>query len=68
MKWVNLKCRVNLGNMSNKVPILFETEEMELPESLKAVNTIASVKADPKHRSKIPKINNPKHVITLQRN
>ena len=48
--------------------MLLETEEMEIPESLKAVNTIASVKAGPKHRSKMPKINNPKHVITLQRN
>ena len=45
-----------------------QTKEIELPEGLKIVNTIVSVWEGSNNRLKIPKINNSKHDIKLQKN
>ena len=50
-KLVNIQCKVNLGNTTSKVPMLFQTEEIELPEGLKTFSTIVSVKSDPNHQN-----------------
>ena len=67
-KLVNIQCKLNLGDTTSKVPMLFETEEIELPERLETISTIVSVKSGPKHRLKVPLLNNSKHDITLQKN
>ena len=33
-KLVNIQCKLNLGDTTSKVPMLFEIEEIELPERL----------------------------------
>ena len=53
-KLVNIQCKLNLGDTTSKVPMLFEIEEIELPERLETISTIVSVKSGPKHRLKVP--------------
>ena len=48
--------------------MLFETEEIELPEGLETADIIVSVKSDINHRLKIPVINNSKHDIFIPKN
>lgn len=67
-KFVNLQCRISSRNVSTKVSVLCETKEIEFPEGLQRVGTIASVNAGPNHRMKIPKRNNSKEDFTLQKN
>lgn len=54
--------------INNRIPLLFETEEIELPEGLETADTIVSVKSDINHRLKIPVINNSKHDIFIPKN
>ena len=67
-KYINIQCKVNLGNTNNRIPMLFETEEIELPEGLETADTIVSVKPGMNHRLKIPVVNNSKHDIFLPKN
>ena len=67
-KFINIQCKVNLSNTNNRIPMLLETEEIELPEGLETADTIVSVKAGMNHRLKIPVINNLKHDIFLPKN
>ena len=48
--------------------MLFETEEIELPEGLETVNTIVTVKPGPNHWLIKPVLNNSEHDIILQKN
>ena len=48
--------------------MLFETEEIELPEGLETEDTIVSVKSGMNHCLKIPVISNSKHDIFLPKN
>ena len=47
--------------------MLFETEEIELPEGLETVNTITTVKPGQNHRLKITVLSNSKHDINLRK-
>ena len=67
-KLVNVPRKVNLSSTTKSIPMLFKTEEIELPEGLETVNTIVAVKPGPNHRSRIPVLNNSKHDIILQKN
>lgn len=67
-KLVNIQCKVNLGNTTMKVPMLSETEELDLPEGLETFSTIVSVKSGPNHRLKVPFLNNSKHDNAQQKN
>lgn len=58
---------VNLGNTTIRVPMLCETEELDLPEGLETFSTIVSVKSGPNHRLKVPFLNNSKHGNTQQK-
>ena len=58
----------NLSSTAKSIPMLFETEEIELPEGLETVNSIVTVKPGPNHRLRIPVLNNSKHDIILQKN
>ena len=66
-KLVNIQCKVNLGNTTMKVPMLSETEELDLPEGLETFSTIVSVKSGPNHRLKVPFLNNSMHDNTQQK-
>ena len=57
-KLINIQCKVNLGNINNRIPMLFETEEIELPEGLETADTIVSIKSGMNNRLKISVINN----------
>ena len=59
---------VNLGNTTIRVPMLCETEELDLPEGLETFSTIVSVKSGPNHRLKVPFLNNSKHDNAQQKN
>ena len=48
--------------------MLFETDEIELPQGLETVNTIVTVKSGPNHQLRIPVLNNLKHDIIIQKN
>ena len=67
-KLVNVPRKVNLSSTTKSIPMLFRTEEIELPEGLETVNTIVAVKPGPNHWSRIPVLNNSKHDIILQKN
>ena len=67
-KLVNVSCKVNLSSTTKSIPMLFETEEIELPEGLETVNTIVTVKPGPNHRLRIPVLNNSKHDLILKKN
>ena len=67
-KLINIQCKVNLGNINNRIPMLFETEEIELPEGLETADTTVSVKSGMNYGLKIPAINNSKHDIFLPKN
>ena len=67
-KLINIQCKVNSGNINNRMPMLFETEEIALPEWLETAGAIVSVKSGMNHRLKIPVINNSKHDILLPKN
>ena len=67
-KLINIQCKVNLGNINNRIPMLFETKEIELPEGLETADNIVSVKSGMNHRLKVPVINNSKHGIFLPKN
>ena len=49
-KLVNVPCKVNFSSTTKSIPMLFETEEIELPEGLETANTIVTVKPGPNHR------------------
>ena len=66
-KLVNVPCKVNLSSTTKSIPLLFETEEIELPEGLETVNTIVTVKLGPNHQLRIPLLNNSNHDIILQK-
>ena len=53
-KLVNVSCKVSLSRTTISIPILFETEETELQESLETVNYIVTVKPGPNHWLRIP--------------
>ena len=57
-KLINIQCKVNLGNINNRIPMLFETEEIELPEGLETADTIVFIKSGMNKRLKISVINN----------
>ena len=42
-KFINIQCIVNLSNINNRIPMLFETEDIELPEGLETADTIVFV-------------------------
>lgn len=44
-KLINIQCKVNLVNINNRIPMLFEKEETELPEGLETADTIVSVES-----------------------
>ena len=67
-KLINIWCKVNLDNINKRIPMLFETEEIELPEGLETADTIVSAKSGMNHHLKIPAINNSKHDIFLPKN
>ena len=67
-KLINIQCKVNLDNINNRIPTLFETKEIELPEGLETADNIVSVKSGMNHRLKVPVINNSKHGIFLPKN
>ena len=67
-KLINIQCKVNLGNINNKIPMLFEREKIELPEGLETVDTIVSVKSGMNHCLKIPVVKKSKHDIFLPKN
>ena len=67
-KLINIQCKVNLDNINNKMPMHFETEEIELPEGLGTADTIVFVKSGMNHCLKVPVINNSKHDIFLPKN
>ena len=67
-KLVNVSCKVNLSRTTISIPILFETEETELQESLETVNYIVTIKLGPNLWLRIPALNNSKHDIILQKN
>lgn len=48
--------------------MLFETQEIELPEGLETEDPIVSVKSGTNHRLKVPVINNSKHDVFLPKN
>ena len=48
--------------------MLFETEEIKLPEGLETADTIVSIKSGMYHHLKIPVINNSKHDVFLLKN
>lgn len=60
-KLINIQCKVNLGNINSRIPMLFETEEIEWPEGLETADTAVSVKSGMKHFLKIPVISNTRH-------
>ena len=64
-KPVNVPFKVNLSSTTKCIPILFETEETELPESLETVNDIATVIPGPNHQLRIPVLN---YNIIFQKN
>ena len=63
-KLINIQYKFNLGNINNRIPMLFEKEEIELPEGLETADTKVSVKPS----SQNPVINNSKHNIFLPKN
>ena len=65
---INIQCKVNLGNINNRIPMLFKTKEIELPEGLETADTIVSVKSGIKHRLEIGVINSSKRDIFLSKN
>ena len=67
-KLISIQCKVNLGNINNRMPMLFEKKETELPEGLETTDTIVSFKSGMNHRFKIPVINKSKHDILLPKN
>ena len=67
-KLINIQCKINLGNINNRIPMLFETEETELPEGLETADTVVSVKSGINDRLKIPVVNSSKHDIFLPKN
>ena len=64
-KFMNIYCIVNLSNINNRIPIFFETEDIELPEGLETADTIVFVQSGMNHRLKIPVSNKSKHDIFL---
>ena len=64
---VNVPCKVNFSITTKSIRMLFETEEIELPEGLEAMNIIVTVKPGPNHWLMIPVLNNSKHDIIFQR-
>ena len=56
-KLINIQCKVNLGNINNRISMLFETEETELQEGLENGDAIVSIKSGMNHHLKIPVIN-----------
>ena len=66
-KLVSVPCKVNLSSTTKSIPMLFETEEIELPAGLETVNTIYTVKPGPNHYLRIPVLNNSKDDIALQK-
>ena len=64
---VNVPYKVNLSSTTKSVLMLFETEEIELPEGLETVNTITTVKPGQNHRLKITVLSNSKHDINLRK-
>ena len=67
-KLVKVPCKVNLSSTTKSIPMLFETEKVELPEGLERVNTRVTVKPGPNPWLRIPVLNNSKHDIILQKN
>ena len=49
-KLINIQCKVNLVNTNNRTPMLFEKEEIELPEGLETTDTIVPVESYMNHR------------------
>ena len=49
-KLINIQCKVNLVNIKNRIPMLFEKEEIELPEGLETTDTIVPVESYMNHR------------------
>lgn len=49
-KLINIQCKVNLVNINNRTPMLFEKEEIELPEGLETTDTIVPVESYMNHR------------------
>ena len=66
-KLIKIQSKVNLGNINNRIPMLFEIEEIELPDGLETKDTMISVKSGMNHRLKISVINNSKQNIFLSK-
>ena len=49
-KLVNALCIVNLSSTIKSIPILFETQEINLPGGLETVNSIVTVKPRSNHQ------------------
>ena len=67
-KLANAPCKVSLSSTTNRIQMLFETEEIELPQGLETVSTLVAVKPGPTHWLWIPVLNNSKHGIILWKN
>ena len=48
-KLANAPCKVSLSSTTNRIQMLFETEEIELPQGLETVSTLVAVKPGPTH-------------------
>ena len=63
-----MQCKVSIGLLERKIPMMFQQLEAELPEGVEAVDSIVIVKKGINNYFQVPVVNQTKHEVVLRKN